>query len=147
MNKILIVESTLHRKIASRSLEVAQNILQHNNTEHMVVSVTNPLNIATAINLSIEAYNFEGVVALGCIFYDSFYNEILIKECLRSISDVSLDCVLPVGFGIIASQHEKEATELLEAVVTDAVHSCLQLIKAKNQLHFIEDDQYSKYRN
>lgn len=148
MGKILILESRQYETIANNALNIAHRFLGNNKFIIDTVSVDSPFSLLCAASISLELYDYEGVIILGAIIKnDNVVNKMIYKQILRCFSDLSVHYALPIGFGVIFAQNENEAELVLDKEVRSAVKSCLDLIKLKNQLDLIENEPFARYSN
>ena len=148
MGKILILESRQYEVIADKSLSIVHGILGNNKFIIDTISVDKPLSLLCAASISLELYDYEGMIILGVIFKnDNIANKMIYKQILRCFSDLSVHYALPIGFGVIFAQNEAKAELILDKEVRSAVEACLDLIKLKNQLSLIENEPLARYSN
>lgn len=148
MTKILIVESNLYKNISDLAFTSVQKTLKLHNIDFDKISVSGIFEIPSIISMGLEAYDYDGAIALGCIVKEQFLNyDTMLKECVRGLNDIAIHYALPLGFGICSVDNIENANFVISDYANNATLSCIELIKIKHQLNFIGSEQYSKYNN
>ena len=149
MAKILILELRQSKEdLTVRSLSIVNEILQDNEIIADTISVDEPFSLLYSASISLELYDYDGMIILGCLLEDAASeNKIIYKEILRCFSDLSLHYALPVGFGFLFAKDREESALLIAEKSKRAVLSCLDLIKLKNQFGLIDNEPFTRYSN
>jgi 6,7-dimethyl-8-ribityllumazine synthase len=99
--RFLVVETRYYDAIATLLLTGAKAALDAAGATYDVVTVPGALEIPPAAAILIEAGDYAGVIALGCIIRGETYHfEVVSNESARGIMDIGLSGV-PVGNGIL----------------------------------------------
>ena len=131
-NKILIVSANYYKEI-SKNLELgAINTLKENGYEYEVINAPGCFEIPYLIKKNID--NFNGFISLGCIIKgDTYHFEIIANETTKKIMDLSVDNLIPIGFGIITCYNLDQA--IIRSDINqknkgrEAALACINLLK------------------
>jgi 6,7-dimethyl-8-ribityllumazine synthase len=137
--RILIVEARYYAHIADALLKGATDALNEAAAEFDVVTVPGALEIVPAIAMAVEAGNYDGVVALGCVIQgETFHFDIVAMQSARALIDLAVALRLPAGNGILTVDNEAQA---LARATTDqrnkgreAAKAALALVSLKRDL-------------
>ncbi len=99
-NKILIISSDYYENI-SKNLELgAIKTLEEYKIEYDKVIAPGCFEIPYLIKKNINSYS--GFIALGCIIKGETYHfEVIANETTKKIMDLSINFLVPIGFGIL----------------------------------------------
>ncbi len=130
--KILIVSSNYYINI-SNSLETgAIKILNENKIEYELINAPGCFEIPYLIKKNLN--NYDGYIALGCIIKgDTYHFEIIANETTKKIMDLSVDNLIPIGFGIITCYNLDQA--IIRSDINqknkgrEAALACINLLK------------------
>ena len=131
-NKILIVSANYYTEI-SKNLELgAINTLKENGYEYEVINVPGCFEIPFLIKKNINKYF--GFIALGCIIRGETYHfELIANETSKKIMDLSVDNLVPIGFGVLACNNLDQALTRSDIKQKnkgrEAALACIKLIK------------------
>ena len=110
--RVLIAEARYYAHIADDLLKGATAVLDEAGAEYDVITVPGALEIAPAIAIAVEAGNYDGAVALGCVIQgQTFHFDIVAMQSARALIDLSVARRLPVGNGILTVDNEAQALE------------------------------------
>ena len=131
-NKILIVSANYYKEI-SKNLELgAINTLKENGYEYEIINAPGCFEIPYLIKKNID--NFNGFISLGCIIKgDTYHFEIIANETTKKIMDLSVDNLIPIGFGIITCYNLDQA--IIRSDINqknkgrEAALACINLLK------------------
>ena len=106
--KILIVSSNYYNDI-SKNLELGSKLtLEENNLDYEIINAPGCYEIPYLIKKNIN--NYRGFIALGCIVKGETYHfELIANETSKKIMDLSINHVVPIGFGILTCYNLKQA--------------------------------------
>ena len=129
--KILIVTSNYYKDVA-KNLELgAVNTLEENNFEYKKIIAPGCFEIPYIIKKNINQFN--GFIALGCIIKgDTYHFDVISNETSRKIMDLSVDNLVPIGFGILTCYSFEQA--VLRSDINqknkgrEAALACIQLL-------------------
>lgn len=146
MTKILISISNFYKDVSKILLDSATSILNDNNMNYEQIIVPGAFELASSINMGLETFEYNGVIALGCIIKGetSHYN-IITRECARAIQDISIYYSIPLGFGLLTVDNLDQALSRSEKYGKNAANACIQMIKVKEQFMMYNDKRYSKF--
>ncbi|AEI89148.1 MAG: Riboflavin synthase beta-chain [Candidatus Midichloria mitochondrii] len=148
MAKILILESIQNEYLASKVLSTVNDILEENKFTIDTISVNEPFSLLCSASTSLELHDYDGVIILGTVFKDTpLENKLIYQEILRCFCDLSVHYALPVGFGMVLATDKGAAFSSIEKKARTAAHSCVDLIKLKNQFGLIENESFARYNN
>ena len=130
--KILIVSSNYYINI-SNSLETgAIKTLNENKIEYELINAPGCFEIPYLIKKNLN--NYDGYIALGCIIKgDTYHFEIIANETTKKIMDLSVDNLIPIGFGIITCYNLDQA--IIRSDINqknkgrEAALACINLLK------------------
>ncbi len=130
--KILIVSSNYYINI-SKSLETgAIKTLNENKIEYELINAPGCFEIPYLIKKNLN--NYDGYIALGCIIKgDTYHFEIIANETTKKIMDLSVDNLIPIGFGIITCYNLDQA--IIRSDINqknkgrEAALACINLLK------------------
>ena len=130
--KILIVSSDYYPDI-SKNLETgAINLIKENAFDYKIIKAPGCFEIPYLIKKNIN--NFEGFVALGCVIKgDTYHFDIICNETTRMIMDLSVENLVPIGFGILTCYNLDQA--IIRSDVNqknkgrEAALACIDLLK------------------
>ena len=137
--RVLIVEARYYAHIADDLLKGATAALDEAGAAYDVVTVPGALEIAPAIAIAIDAGNYDGAVALGCVIQgQTFHFDIVAMQSARALIDLSVARQLPLGNGILTVDTEAQALERAKADQRnkggEAAKAALSLIRLKRDL-------------
>ena len=132
MNKILIVSSNYYTEIAN-NLELGSiNTLKENSYNYDLINSPGCFEIPYLIKKNLN--NYDGYIALGCIIKgDTYHFEIIANETTKKIMDLSVDNLIPIGFGIITCYNLDQA--IIRSDINqknkgrEAALACINLLK------------------
>ena len=130
--KILIISSNYYSEI-SDNLEKGSIIeIKEHNMEYDLIKAPGCFEIPFLIKKNIDKY--DGFIALGCIIKgDTYHFDVIANETARKIMDISVDNILPVGFGILTCYDLEQA--IVRSDVNqknkgrEAALACIKLLK------------------
>lgn len=106
----LIVEARAYGDLADELRRGAVAALEAAGATHDVVAVPTALELPAAIAMALEAADFDGYVALGCVIRGhSGHYETVARESTRALVEISVVDALPLGIGILTVENEGQA--------------------------------------
>ncbi|MBA8667016.1 6,7-dimethyl-8-ribityllumazine synthase [Holosporaceae bacterium 'Namur'] len=148
MNKVLIVEATLHPDTADALSGAVRFVLEQNGIEYERVQVSGIFEIPAAVSIALDAFDYDGAIVVGSLIgQESITLNTIYQECARGVNDISIHFSLPIGFGIFMVENEAQALEQASAIGKQAAACCLELIKIKNLYQSFHNDSGSGYKN
>ncbi len=130
--KILIVSSNYYSEISDNLELGAINYLKENNIQYDVVNAPGCFELPYIVKKNIKKY--DGFIALGCIIKGETYHfEIIANEVSRKIIDLSVDNLVPIGFGVLTCYDLQQA--IIRSDINqknkghEAAKACIALIK------------------
>ena len=107
--RMLIVQARFYDDIADALLSGARAVLDEAGVEYTSITVPGALEIPAAIAMALEASDYDGVVALGCVIRGETYHfEIVSNESARGLMALSLRGIA-LGNGILTVENEAQA--------------------------------------
>ena len=130
--KILIVSSKYYSDI-SNNLELgACKTLKEYKTDYEILKAPGCFEIPFIIKSNIGKY--DGFIALGCIIKGETYHfEVIANETAKKIMDLSIENLIPIGFGILTCYNKDQA--LIRSEIDkqnkgrEAALACINLLK------------------
>lgn len=130
-----IVASRFNEGIAAELLERAQAAARELGVEASVVRVPGALEIPLALQWMAQSGRFDALAAVGVVIRGETYHfEIVANESARGLMDVSLECGLPIGNGILTTQDEPQALARLDKGA-EAVRVAVEMARLRMRLH------------
>ena len=106
--KILIVSSDYYEDVSSNLELGAINTCKEFNFEYKIVKAPGCFEIPYLIKKNIG--NYDGFIALGCIIKGETYHfEVIANETTKKIMDLSIECLVPIGFGVLTCYDLEQA--------------------------------------
>lgn len=113
--RFALVVSRFNSFISERLLEAAVDTLQRHGVDRAnmhIVRVPGAYEIPLAAKTLAESNNFDALVALGAIIRGATpHFDYVAGGCTRGIAQVSLDCDIPIGFGVLTVDTVEQAVE------------------------------------
>ena len=141
--RILVVEARFYEEISDALLAGCARVLDEAKASWDSIVVPGALEIAPAIAIALDAATrqkkpYDGVVALGCVIQgETFHFDIVAMQSARTLIDLSVALLLPVGNGILTVDTEAQAwarARLTEGDKGgDAARAALALVEVKRQ--------------
>jgi 6,7-dimethyl-8-ribityllumazine synthase len=130
-----IVASRFNEELTSRLLERAQAEAKKLGAQCSVVSVPGALEIPLALQWLAQSGRFDALVAVGAVVRGETYHfEIVCNESARGITEVALECGLPIANGILTTNDERQAEARLDKGA-EAVRVAIEMAKLKQKLN------------
>ena len=138
---VILVCSPYYRIITENLIKGASDVLNSKSIHFDIIYVPGALEIAPAIKILSKKINklnsFDGFIALGCVIRGETYHfEIVSNESARSLCDLTVKDLLPIGNGILTVENEIQALERSDPTKLNkgagAALACLSLIDIKN---------------
>ena len=129
-----IVASRFNDSIAAELLARAQAAARELGVEASVVSVPGALEIPIALQWMAQTDRYEALAAVGVVIRGETYHfEIVSNESARGLMEVSLECGLPIGNGILTTEDEAQALARLDKGA-EAVRVAVEMGKLRARL-------------
>ena len=128
-----IVASRFNEEISDKLLAGARAAAdQLGIKDCFVVKVPGALEIPLMLQWLAQSGRFDALAAVGCVIRgDTYHFDIVANESARGLMDVSLECGIPIGNGILTTEDEAQALARLdkgaEAVQVAAAMARLKL--------------------
>ena len=136
--RFLVVEARFYDSIGAMLLEGAARALKEADAEVDVVGVPGALEIPVAMAMRLEAGEYAGAVALGCVIRGETYHfEIVCNESARALTRLAVERRLCLGNGILTVETEAQARERADPARGDkggdAARAALALWRVKHE--------------
>jgi len=129
-----IVASRFNEELTSRLLERAQAEAAKLGAQCSVVSVPGALEVPIALQWLAQSGRFDALVAVGAVIRGETYHfEVVANESARGITEVALECGLPIANGIVTTNDEKQAEARLDKGA-EAVRVALEMAQLRRKL-------------
>ena len=130
--KILIVSSNYYEEVSKNLEQGAINTLKENSLDYEIIYAPGCFEIPFLIKKNINKYF--GFIALGCIIRGETYHfELIANETSKKIMDLSVDNLVPIGFGVLACNNLDQALTRSDIKQKnkgrEAALACIKLIK------------------
>jgi len=146
MTKILISISDYYKDISKLLLDSAVSTLEKNSMNYEQIIVPGAFELASSINMGLETFEYNGVIALGCVIRgETSHYDLITRECARAIQDISIYYSIPLGFGVLTVENIDQALSRAKKYGESAANACIQMIKVKDQFMIYNDKRYSKF--
>lgn len=137
---LLIVEARYYNDVADELLAGATAAIVTAGATYDVVTVPGALEIPAAIAMALEAGDYDGFVALGCVIRgETTHYEIVSNESARALMEISVVDALPLGNGILTVENEAQAWARARVSEQDkgggAARAALAMIALKQRLN------------
>ena len=135
--RFLIVEARFYDDIGGMLAAGATRALEAAGATIEVVSVPGALEIPVALAMVLDAGDYAGAVALGCIIRgDTYHFEIVCNESARALTRLAVDRRLCFGNGILTVDTEEQALKRADPARSDkggdAARAALALWRVKH---------------
>lgn len=129
--RIGVVRSCFNEKITSRQLKVATDTLQEYGIAYDVAEVAGCYEITYALHQMAQSGRYNGLVALGTLIRgETIHFDIIAQTVAHAIMDLIVQQNIPIGFGIVTAENEKQAVERV-SLAADATTAVLELLNLK----------------
>jgi 6,7-dimethyl-8-ribityllumazine synthase len=130
-----IVASRFNDDIAAQLLQRAQEAARALGVEASVIQVPGALEIPLALQWMAQSGRFQALAALGVVIRgETHHFDIVANESARGVMDVSLECGLPIGNGILTTEDEPQALARLDKGA-EAVRVAVEMARLKESMH------------
>ena len=110
--RFLIVEARFYDDIGGLLYAGARHPLEAAGARVDVISVPGALEIPIALAIALDAHDYAGAVALGCVIRgDTYHFEIVCNESARALTQLAVERRLCFGNGILTVDSEEQAME------------------------------------
>lgn len=108
---IAVIQSLWNRSITDALAQAAVDFLHRSGFDSKLVQVPGALEIPLAAKALIQKHpQIQGVVAVGCIIRGETYHfELVAQESSRMLSELSMQSLIPIGQGILATYTLEQA--------------------------------------
>ena len=118
--RFLIVEARFYDDIGGMLYAGARHALEAAGAKVDVISVPGALEIPIALAIALDAGDYEGAVALGCVIRgDTYHFEIVCNESARALTRLAVERRLCFGNGILTVDTEAQALERADPAKSD----------------------------
>ena len=136
--RFLVVEARFYDDIGGLLYAGARQALEAAGAIIDVISVPGALEIPIALAIALDAGDFAGAVALGCVIRgDTYHFEIVCNESARALTQLAVARKLCFGNGILTVDSEGQALERADPARGDkggdAARAALQLWRLKHE--------------
>ena len=138
--RFLIVEARFYDDIGGMLYAGARQALEAAGAEVDVISVPGALEIPVALAIALDARDYAGAVALGCVIRgDTYHFEIVCNESARALTALAVERRLCFGNGILTVDTEEQAVDRADPARGDkggdAARAALRLWHLKHKGH------------
>jgi 6,7-dimethyl-8-ribityllumazine synthase len=113
--RVAIVASRFNDEISGELLSRARAEAKKLGVQCDITQVPGALEIPIALQWLAQSGRFEALVAIGVVIRGETYHfEVVSNESARGVSEVALQCGLPIGNGILTTNDEAQAKARLD---------------------------------
>jgi len=146
MSKILIVVSEFYKDISDSMVELTVERITQNNFDYDKVRVPGAFELASAVNMGLETFEYAGAIVLGCVIKGGTpHFNLVISECARAIQDIAIYFSIPIGFGVLTVNNKQQALDRAKKYAINATNACMEMIKIKEQFMMYNDKRNSRF--
>ena len=113
--KIAIVAARFNSFVVEHLISGAKEVLLKNGTKETNIElyyVPGAFEIPLALKKAVNTGKFDGIVALGAVIRGGTpHFEYVAGECVKGISQISLDSEIPIAFGVLTVDTVEQAIE------------------------------------
>ena len=129
-----IVASRFNEELTARLLERARAEAEKLGAQSSVVSVPGALEVPIALQWLAQTGRFDALVAIGAVIRgDTYHFEVVANESARGVTEVALQCGLPIANGILTTNDEAQAQARLDKGA-EAVRVAIEMAKLRKRL-------------
>ena len=129
-----IVASRFNEELTARLLERARAEAEKLGAQSSVVSVPGALEVPIALQWLAQTGRFDALVAIGAVIRgDTYHFEVVANESARGVTEVALQCGLPIANGILTTDDEAQAQARLDKGA-EAVRGAIEMAKLRKRL-------------
>lgn len=131
-----IVASRFNEEISEKLLASARAAADRLGIKDcFVVKVPGALEIPLTLQWMAQSGRFDALAAVGCVIRGETYHfDIVANESARGLMDVSLECGIPIGNGILTTEDEVQALARIHKG-GEAVEVAVEMARHKIGLH------------
>jgi 6,7-dimethyl-8-ribityllumazine synthase len=131
-----MVASRFNQEISDKLLAGARAAAQKLGIENcFVAQVPGALEIPLMLQWMAQSGRFDALAAVGCVIRgDTYHFDIVANESARGLMDVSLECGIPIGNGILTTDDEAQAMARLEKGA-EAVQVAVEMARLRLTVH------------
>jgi len=108
MKKVLIVNANYYKKVSTRLVLSAKNLLKKNKIKHKIINVPGIFEIPFTLRKFIKKY--DGFVVLGCVIKgETPHFDLISKSTFDAIIEISITYNKPITNGIITCYSMQQA--------------------------------------
>jgi 6,7-dimethyl-8-ribityllumazine synthase len=133
--RVGIVASRFNAEITGELVERARAEARKLGAEAVVVEVPGALEIPLALQWLAQSGRYDALVAVGAVIRGETYHfEVVANESARGITEVALECGLPVANAILTTEDESQARSRLDKGA-EGVRVAVEMVRLKASLH------------
>ena len=137
--RMLIVEARFYNDIVDALLAGARAVFDEAGAEYDSITVPGALEIPAAIAMALDASDYDGAVALGCVILGETYHfEVVSNESARGLMDLAVRERIALGNGILTVDNEEQAKARAGGSIgnkgAEAARAALVMAKLKRDL-------------
>ena len=132
--KIKIVVANYYKEITDPLTQSCIEILEQSKIKYEILTVPGVYEIPQMIKWKIKPNNYNLFIALGCVIKGETYHfEVIANETSRKIMDLSIEFLVPIGFGILTCYDLEQA--IIRSDINqknkgqEAALACIELLK------------------
>ncbi len=105
-----IVVSEYYPEISDRLLSGALEILKLHSIKSDVYRVGGAWEVPFVTRVKAKSGGYQGMIALGCVIRgETSHYDHLCDHSARALMDISMEFMIPIGFGILTVENEQQA--------------------------------------
>ncbi len=136
--RVLIVVAPYYKHIADMLIDGARTALEAAGCATDLREVPGALEIPIAIRIALEADEYDGFVALGCVIRgETSHYDTVTQDSSRGLMSLGTEWGTPIGNGILTVENEEQAIVRADPAQknkgADAASACLALMDLRSQ--------------
>jgi len=143
MSHICIVVARFYGDIADELVRGAVATLEAGGATYEIIEVPGAFEVPACVLMAVASRKYIGYVALGCVIRgETTHYDYVCKESASGLSQIALDYMAPVGYGILTVENNDQAW--VRAAVAQgnkgghAAAACLRMLSIKQGMNLME---------
>ena len=141
--RVLIVEARFYEDIADALVKGAIAALENAGCDYERISVPGVFEVPAAVSMAYASTvddsglaKYDGVISLGCVIRgETDHYDHICREVSRGLMDLSIDLMMPHGFGILTCENRDQAWARADTAQRNiggrAAEACLRMIEIR----------------
>ncbi len=147
---VLIVEARFYDDIADALVKGATTVLEDAECDFERIAVPGVFEVPAAVSMAYASTvddsglaKYDGVISLGCVIRgETDHYDHICREVSRGLMDMSIDLMMPHGFGILTCENRDQAWVRADTAQRNvggrAAEACLRMIEIRSSHAFAD---------